>query len=172
MSVFYLGLGSNVGERLQHLQRARTLLGDLGGLLGWAPVFVSEPWGDVHQPPFLNTVLVLQTACRPFRLLRKLKQIECRLGRSFTRRWGPRVIDLDLLEWDGPEIRSAVLTLPHPLLAQRLFVLKPLQAVAPGFRLRSGQRVEQLVGLLDRPNACECYAMFPIVTISKELHTK
>ncbi len=145
---YWIGLGSNVGHRLNQLQLARDRLLAFGQVEKQSPIFCSKPWGGVSQNDFFNAVLVFHSSLRPFRLLRKLKHIELQLGRIKTQRWGPRSIDLDILEWNGEIINTEILTIPHPFLEQRLFVLEPLAVVDRDFRLRSGLRVDQVLSRL------------------------
>ncbi len=144
MMKYYVGLGSNLGTRLKNLQTARRGLEKLGKVVRQSPVYESQPWGKTDQPVFLNAVLILESPLRPFRLLRKLKHLEMELGRIRTERWGARIIDLDLLQWEGAAVHSAILQIPHPYLEARSFVLKPLYDVEPRFVLPSGKKIEQI----------------------------
>ncbi len=144
MMKYYVGLGSNLGARLKNLQAAKRALKNLGSVVGQSSVYESQPWGKANQPVFLNAVLILKSPLRPFRLLRKLKRLEMELGRYRTERWGARIIDLDLLQWEGAAVYSTILQLPHPYLEARSFVLKPLYEVAPRFVLPSGKKIEQI----------------------------
>ncbi len=140
---YFIGLGSNCGDRLTNLQRACRALERFGVVVEKSAIYETEPWGVEEQQKFFNAVLVLETNLRPFRLLRKLKALELALGRKRTFVYGPRVIDLDVLEWDGAEVHSSVLHIPHPHLLQRAFVLVPFSDIEPDFRLRNGQTVVQ-----------------------------
>lgn len=131
--IAYLGLGSNLGDRASSLQAALAALAAAPGIrvLRCTPFRSSEPWGDADQPDFLNAVAELETSLRPHALLGVVKGIERELGRRPTRRWGPRVIDLDILTWGNERLRSATLTIPHPHLLDRSFVVEPLAELAP-----------------------------------------
>ncbi len=140
---YFIGLGSNCGDRLTNLKKASRALERFGKVVKKSAIYETEPWGVEEQNKFFNAVLILETNLRPFRLLRKLKALELALGRKRTFVYGPRVIDLDVLEWDGPQIHSSVLHIPHPHLLQRAFVLVPLSELEPEFRLCNGQTVAQ-----------------------------
>ncbi len=133
MVLSFLGLGSNLGDRLRYLQRAYLALRGADGLcdLRPSPVYETAPVGLTSQPAFLNMVLELQTSHSPEELLRVALEIERRLGRRRTVRWGPRVIDIDVLWYGGREVHGPELTVPHPRLLERPFVLVPLADLAP-----------------------------------------
>ncbi|HRY29619.1 MAG TPA: 2-amino-4-hydroxy-6-hydroxymethyldihydropteridine diphosphokinase [Elusimicrobiota bacterium] len=130
-----VGLGSNVGRRLDFLRRAtRSLRGTSGvRVRRCSPVYETSPVGP-RQRKFLNAVVVLRTSLSPDSLLKTLKRIERELGRRRRRRWGPREIDLDLLFFGALRKRTKSLTVPHPRWMARKFVLRPLSDVAPRFR--------------------------------------
>src|ERR671932_2732065 len=119
----YLGLGSNVGDRLANLRAAAELL----PVVARSSVYETEPQGEVlDQPDFLNAAVEIETALGPEELLDVCKDVERRLGRDFgVVRHGPRVVDVDLLLLGDIEYRSARLTLPHPEVYTRRFVLEP-----------------------------------------------
>lgn len=127
----YVGLGANLGDRLKSLHRAMVGIQALGHLAACSSVYETMPWGDVHQPRFLNLVCALDTALDPARLLNELKRLERQLGRRPGPRWGPRVIDLDILVYGTERLGTDTLVIPHPRLAERAFVLVPLAEVAP-----------------------------------------
>ena len=133
----YVGVGSNQGARPALIDAAVTLLGATHGvvLVAVAPAIETEallPPGDpTPQPRYMNTVVAIDCAFGPDELLARLKSIEAQLGRTDTRKWAPRPIDLDVLLF-GAEVRSALPPLvPHPELHRRRFVLEPLAAIAP-----------------------------------------
>ena len=134
----YIGLGSNQGHPVAQLDLACAALGGLPQSRLWliSPYYVSAPVGRRAQSPFVNAVAVLETTLAPMALLRALARIEAAHGRRRgRRRWGPRPLDLDLLLYGARRIRTARLTVPHPRLQQRAFVLRPLCEVAPISRL-------------------------------------
>ncbi len=143
MSRVHIGLGSNLGDRLAHIAAAIERLDALDGteVHAVSHVYESEPWGQGGQPHFANAVAVVDTHLEAPQLLGVLTEIETELGREPGPRNGPRVIDLDLLlagedEWDTPE-----LTVPHPRMLEREFVVTPLLDVDPHVRLPDGSRV-------------------------------
>jgi 2-amino-4-hydroxy-6-hydroxymethyldihydropteridine diphosphokinase len=129
----YLGLGSNLGDRAGYLRRARENLAPEVKLLRASSVYETPPWGYSDQPAFLNQVVEVQTDLEPEALLAKLKGIESELGRVKNFRYGPRCIDLDILFYEHCVYQSERLTIPHPSLAERAFVLVPMNELAPNF---------------------------------------
>lgn len=127
-----IALGSNLGDRAFFLREARSHLARLEGvkLLACSWVYETQPVGPVGQGPFLNAVLQIDSTLGAMALLEKLLDIERQLGRERTVRWGPRLIDMDLLLYGDEVIDEAQLTVPHPQLAQRAFVLVPLAEIA------------------------------------------
>ena len=140
---WFLGLGSNLGDRRSFLAAALREIGSLPRTVvtGLSSVYLTDPVGKVEQPPFLNQVVEVTTVLAPRALLEATQEIERRLGRERSERWGPRNIDIDLLWYDGPAIREAGLEVPHPRLEERRFVLEPLAELAPHLRLPSGLTV-------------------------------
>jgi len=132
MAIAYLGLGSNLGDRRANLYAARTGLPPAASVLRASGIYQTEPWGYLEQPAFLNQVLEVETSLPPANLLAALKRLEAGLGRQATFRYGPRLIDLDILLYDNLVINQPDLVIPHPQLAQRAFVLVPLAELAPG----------------------------------------
>lgn len=135
MPLAVLALGSNQGNPKQNLDRAVRELAALGQVKETAPYILSKPEGYDAQPDFVNTVLTLSTPYQPADLLRKLKELEQKMGRTPTFKNGPRVIDLDILFYDDQVIfdADALLFVPHPRLHEREFVLKPLSYILPDF---------------------------------------
>jgi len=131
MPVVFLGLGTNLGDRAANLAAARQQLGAKLALIRASSVYETEPWGYREQPAFLNQALQAETDLSPQRLLRLLKRLERRLGRTRTFRYGPRLIDIDMLFYDRTVINSRRLQIPHPRLPERAFVLVPLAEIAP-----------------------------------------
>jgi 2-amino-4-hydroxy-6-hydroxymethyldihydropteridine diphosphokinase len=141
MAVVYLGLGSNLDDRTQHLVRACAVLHHHPAVevVAVSSLYRTAPVGVTDQPWFLNAVAQLHTTLRPAALLAVTQATERRLGRVSTRRWGPRCIDLDILLYDGVEAHTPYLTIPHPRLHERAFVLEPLAELAPDLRLPTGE---------------------------------
>ncbi len=130
-SRIYLGLGTNLGNRWSNLLRAIEGLRSFVTVDALSPVYETEPWGYAQQPPFLNMVLTGRTHLSPHELLAALKQLERDLGRRPTFRYGPRIIDLDILFYENLCMDTPDLTIPHPRLHERAFVLVPLANLAP-----------------------------------------
>jgi 2-amino-4-hydroxy-6-hydroxymethyldihydropteridine diphosphokinase len=142
MTLAYIGLGANLGDREQAIRRAAELI----GARRLSTIIETEPWGVTDQPPFLNAVAELETELRPRELLDELLRVERELGRVRDgRRWGPRAIDLDLLLYGEETIEEPGLSVPHPHLAERLFVLEPLAELAPALVVPGRGRVDHLL---------------------------
>lgn len=122
----YVGLGGNLGDRDAQLDAALGELGELGAVRRTSRRYRSAPVGYLEQPEFLNQVAELDTALAPRALLAALQEIEARLGRAVSFRNAPRVIDLDILLYDDVVLDEPGLQVPHPRLAERAFVLRPL----------------------------------------------
>lgn len=127
----YIALGSNLGNRLENLNAALLALQPEVRPLDCSPIYETPPWGILEQPRFLNQVLKADTDLGPEELLQHLKSVEAELGRQESIRNGPRVIDLDIIFFDDLVLSSPALTIPHPRLEGRAFVLVPLAQLAP-----------------------------------------
>lgn len=140
----YLGLGANIGDAESQMCCAVRKLGNLEAsrLCRVSSLYLSEPVGIVDQPAFLNAVVEIETSLSPFDLLDSCLAIEESMGRRRTVRWGPRVIDIDLLVYDSVNMKTAKLTLPHPRIGERAFVLAPLAELAPTIELSAGVTVQ------------------------------
>jgi len=129
--VIYLSIGSNVGDRLLNLQNAVTSLAPKVQSVLQSSIYETGPWGYADQPAFLNQAVKAETYLDPNDLLVLLKEIEVSMGRQETFRFGPRLIDLDILFYDELVLDTPKLTIPHPRIAERAFVLIPLAEIAP-----------------------------------------
>jgi 2-amino-4-hydroxy-6-hydroxymethyldihydropteridine diphosphokinase len=129
--IIYLALGSNLGDRLANLYAAVEALAPEVRVLAESGIYETPPWGYTEQPAFLNMVLKAETRLVPPVLLKHLKDIEARLGREESFRYGPRKIDLDILFYSELMYADASLVIPHPRLHERAFVLVPLAELAP-----------------------------------------
>ena len=135
--IVWLSLGTNKGELLYVLKVTyRSLQRISQGTLKMSSLYKSEPWGYKDQPPFINQVIGLQTSLSPLALLQYLQSIEHRLHRKREIHWGPRTIDLDILDWPGERWIGSKLTLPHPLIHKRRFVLLPWVEVSPNHQIQ------------------------------------
>lgn len=132
MTTTYLAIGSNLGERVDNLRRAVAMLAPEVTLLAASPLYETAPAYVVDQPRFVNGALKVATDLEPGDLLAKLKSIEQAVGRRPGLRYGPRVVDLDILFLGDTVLAEPDLEIPHPRLAERLFVLRPLADIAPG----------------------------------------
>ena len=131
--IAYLGLGSNVGDRGEYIEQAIFLLSKTPGIKirKKSANYETEPEGNSDQPQFLNAAIEVQTMFDPYKLLSVLHETENALGRERDVEWGPRTIDLDILLYDDQIVSDDKLQIPHPLLHERLFVLKPLSEIVP-----------------------------------------
>jgi 2-amino-4-hydroxy-6-hydroxymethyldihydropteridine diphosphokinase len=127
-TVAYLGLGTNLGNRRRNLSAARRRLRQKGArIVRQSSVIETEPWGDADQPRFLNQVVEVEWAGTPRRLLATAKEVEREGGRKPTRRWGPRVIDIDILLFGDDHVSDGDLQIPHPGIKDRQFVRESLR---------------------------------------------
>lgn len=135
MAIAYLGLGSNLGNKRHNLIKAAALLAERAGdILALSSFYETAPWGFVSDNSFLNAAMKLETTLSPLELLETTQEIEKELGRtekSNSSDYQDRVIDVDLLLYDDQILQTPVLTLPHPHLHERRFVLEPLAEIAP-----------------------------------------
>jgi 2-amino-4-hydroxy-6-hydroxymethyldihydropteridine diphosphokinase len=134
----YLGLGTNLGRRARNLSAARRRLRQRGArILRQSRVIETEPWGVADQPRFLNQVIELEWPGTARQLLKAAKEVELEGGRTPTRRWGPRVIDLDILLFGSERINQRDLVVPHPRIGEREFVQKSLRDLGVIFPTKS-----------------------------------
>jgi len=145
-----LSLGGNVGDKAGTLRRALAALAAEPGieLEAVSRFYRTAPWGKTDQDWFVNACALIRTDLAPETLLERVKAIEVRLGRTPTEHWGPRVIDIDLIAYGDLAFASPRLTLPHPELFNRAFVLVPLAEIAPE-RVIAGRRVAEAAAHLD-----------------------
>lgn len=146
----YLALGTNLGDRIANLQAARDALPPPVNILRTSPVYETPPWGFERQPAFFNQVLETKTQLGAVDLLAYLKELETRLGRTLTFQYGPRLIDLDILLIGDAVMDLPGLVIPHPRMAERAFVLKPLADLAPDLTHPvSRKTIREMLGALD-----------------------
>lgn len=133
MSVIaYIGIGSNIGDKKANCRRAIELLKQAGTVTAVSSLYYTEPVGYREQEDFINAVAAVETEQSPEALLEACQAIEQEMGRTRTLRWGPRIIDLDILLFGNAVVDEPDLVIPHPLMASRRFVLAPLAEIAPG----------------------------------------
>jgi 2-amino-4-hydroxy-6-hydroxymethyldihydropteridine diphosphokinase len=149
MAEALIGLGGNLGDVATTLERALERL-EAGGarVLARSSNWQTPPWGVTDQPAFVNACVLVETALGPRALLDLCLATETALGRRREMKWGPRVIDLDVLDYDGREVDEPGLRLPHPHLAERAFVLVPLAEIVPD-RVVAGARVRDHLAKID-----------------------
>jgi 2-amino-4-hydroxy-6-hydroxymethyldihydropteridine diphosphokinase len=152
MAEALLGLGGNVGDVRATLDEAVALLADGKAvkLLARSSDYATPPWGVTDQPPFVNIAIAVETTLSPRALLDRALNVERALDRDRTRerRWGPRTIDIDLIAYDDLALEEPRLTLPHPRLFERAFVLVPLAEIVPD-RVISGVRLRDALARVD-----------------------
>ena len=134
----YLSLGTNLGNRNENLSRAQALIGrEVGTVVSASDIIETEPWGFESSNRFLNMAVKVETTLQPLEVLHTTQEIERKLGRtqkSVNREYHDRMIDIDILLYDDLVMNTPELTIPHPLMYQREFVMKPLAQIAPEVR--------------------------------------
>ena len=152
MTEAWLGLGGNVGDSRAILDRAVTLLCDGKGvrLIARSADYRTPPWGFKYQPPFINLCITVETTLSPRELLARAQEVEQQLGRdrAHEKRWGPRTADIDIIAYGNLTIDELGLTVPHPRLFERAFVLMPLAEIAPDLVI-GGKNVRQAAAAVD-----------------------
>lgn len=129
----FLALGTNLGDRFENLETAINSLPPDILVQKRSSVYETPPWGFEDQPAYLNMVLQAETGFSPWKLLKTLKKLEGGMGRKHTFRYGPRLIDIDILFYDQMNLEQSGLVIPHPRIAERAFVLVPMAEIAPNF---------------------------------------
>jgi 2-amino-4-hydroxy-6-hydroxymethyldihydropteridine diphosphokinase len=151
VTLAYVGIGANLGPREETLRRAVDLLGRADGVevVGVSELRETDPVGVVDQPPFLNGAVSVETTLSPRALLDLLLEVERSLGRVRGERWGPRVVDLDLLVYGIEVLDEPGLHVPHPRLHERRFALEPLAEMNPELEIPGRGTVSALLAALD-----------------------
>jgi 2-amino-4-hydroxy-6-hydroxymethyldihydropteridine diphosphokinase len=144
-----LGLGSNIGDRLAHLQGAVDALADAGRVVAVSPVYETDPVGGTQQADFLNAVVVVDTDLTAHALLDLAHATEARFARVRDQRWGPRTLDVDVVAIGDEVIDDSEIVVPHPRAAERAFVLVPWSAVDGNAAFPDGRRVTDVLAGLD-----------------------
>jgi 2-amino-4-hydroxy-6-hydroxymethyldihydropteridine diphosphokinase len=142
---YYIGLGSNIGAREEYLISAINELSGIGVVENKSAIYESEPFGYKNQQNFLNAVCILHFDKDADILFGQLKEIEMNLGRTESVRWGPRIIDLDIIDRDGETVETDNLKIPHPQMNNRNFVLIPLADIEPGYKDRNGLGIKRMI---------------------------
>jgi 2-amino-4-hydroxy-6-hydroxymethyldihydropteridine diphosphokinase len=143
----FLGLGSNMDNPEAQIEAALAAIDRLPTthLLRRSPIYGSKPWGPVEQADYLNMVAEISTQLEPLALLKRLKRIEKEQGRVLGEKWGPRPIDIDILLYGDRHIEAEGLTVPHPRMWERAFVLRPLADLAPDLERTEGVPINELL---------------------------
>lgn len=129
-----LGLGSNEGDSKSTLKNAYNILqSEIGKTVSISSFYTTQPWGNLNQPDFINSVIVLETAHCAKKCLLIIQNIEKKLGRIRTQKWGKRILDIDILFYDDLILKNHNLTIPHPQIENRKFVLQPLVEICSNF---------------------------------------
>jgi 2-amino-4-hydroxy-6-hydroxymethyldihydropteridine diphosphokinase len=151
LSRTYLSLGSNLGDRKAYLQQATNALSQLPqtSLINTSSIYETPPWGLKEQPAFLNLCVALDTLLAPKALLNACLKIEKSAGRERDIRWGPRVLDIDILTYGEVQLHEDGLTLPHPEMLNRAFVLMPLNEIAPELKLENKLKQLDTTGIIN-----------------------
>lgn len=146
-----VALGSNLGDKVANIDRAIALLTSEGDirLVARSRNYVTDPWGKTDQDWFVNAAIAVETELSPRDLLVRCKDIEQRMGRVVIERWGPRIIDLDLLVYGDVTMADEDLVLPHPHIGARAFVLAPLMDIAPDLII-GGRSVRSMYAAVDK----------------------
>jgi len=147
-----VALGANIGDKVANVERARGLLTTAGDgrveLIGSSRIYKTPPWGITDQDWFVNSCISVRTDLDPNTLLRRCLDVEEAMGRRRTEKWGPRLIDLDVLVYEDRQIETEDLMIPHPHITERAFVLVPLCDIAPKLVLK-GRTVDEWAGAVD-----------------------
>ena len=133
METVYLLLGSNLGDSSNYLRIARAEISQIGQIQSTSSIYKTKPWGKTDQPDFLNQGVELKTGLSPHDLLTRILEIELKLGRDRTEKWGPRIIDIDIIFYGNQIIETPKLSIPHPRTHERAFALTPLFEISPNF---------------------------------------
>ena len=146
----FLSLGSNMGDRLEYLSKAIDKIAKIQGcnILNKSRVYETEPWGYENQEAFLNLCISIETSLSPYELLESLQTIELELDRVRKIHWGPRTIDIDILLFDDIICEDDKLTIPHPRMSERAFVLIPLYDIEKNLII-DGIKLEDLINKID-----------------------
>ncbi|HJO90628.1 MAG TPA: 2-amino-4-hydroxy-6-hydroxymethyldihydropteridine diphosphokinase [Anaerolineales bacterium] len=157
-----LGLGSNLGERFDNLTSAIKALTPEIMVQTISPTYETQPLYVTQQPEFLNLLVRATTTLSPISLLDSIQALEVELGRKPSVRFGPRIIDIDIIDYDSLILNLESLTIPHPRMHERLFVLRPLINIVPNWiHPRTGKTVQQLIDGLSDPGIVKKYIHAP-----------
>lgn len=141
----YLGLGSNIGDAKSHVKEAISSIAQSGNikLIKSASFYLTKAWGHTDQNDFINTVVLITTRLTPIQLLKSMQKIENDMGRERKEKWGPRIIDIDILLYHDFVVNQQQLKIPHPYLTHRSFVLAPLFEIKPQLMIPGHGKLEK-----------------------------
>jgi 2-amino-4-hydroxy-6-hydroxymethyldihydropteridine diphosphokinase len=145
----YLLLGSNLGDRIDNLLLARNFIKDFSSIITTSSIYQTQAWGNTHQPDFLNQIIEVSYNSSPHQLLVNVLTIENNMGRLRSEKWGPRIIDIDILFFGQIVVTDKNLKIPHPEIANRRFTLLPLEEIAPEF-------IHPVLGKTNKQMLTEC----------------
>ncbi|MEN6357238.1 MAG: 2-amino-4-hydroxy-6-hydroxymethyldihydropteridine diphosphokinase [Armatimonadota bacterium] len=153
----YLGLGANLEDNIANVHKAIAMVDAHEGctVSAVSSIYITKPVGVIDQPDFANAVIRVETTLDPYELLDICNKIEDEMGRKRTIRWGPRVIDMDILLYEGVNIDEERLSIPHPRMMERAFVLVPLAEVAPDMELPGSISAREAANNIDRAGIIE-----------------
>ena len=150
----YLSLGSNMGAKVTNIKNAVEAIGAIEGIevIKTSSLYATEPWGKKDQEGFINAAVEIVTSLTPGQLLERLQEIEIKMGRQRSEKWGPRIIDIDILLFGDEVLESRKLTVPHPHMRNRLFVLIPLDEITSAIRFPDdGKDIKEVLArVIDR----------------------
>jgi len=143
----YIGLGSNLGNKSKNIQNALDFIANIEGvnIKRLSSLYLTAPWGRTDQDDFINQVIEIETNLSALNLLHRLQDIEIKLGRQRIGKWGPRIIDLDVLLYGEETIHLEELQVPHPYLLERLFVLIPLAEIDAELEFPDGTKIREVL---------------------------
>jgi 2-amino-4-hydroxy-6-hydroxymethyldihydropteridine diphosphokinase len=157
-----IGIGSNIGDPIKNVEEGMDRLTEVGKIIAKSSLYRTKPWGEVlDQPDFINAAAIIEVDCQPMQLLTQLLSIEKSMGRERRLRWGPRIIDLDILTFGNITVNEPNLTIPHRYLYERAFVLAPLSEIDSSYleafnSLPTASRNEvKLVKNIITPSICD-----------------
>lgn len=146
----FISLGGNIGDPSITIEDALSNLSARRGIVVTtrSPFYLTPPWGKTDQAEFINACATLRTTLTPQQLLKTCLDVETSMGRKRSDRWGPRIIDIDILTYGDEAVSEENLVIPHPYIAERAFVLVPLRDIAPDFTL-NGTHIDTMISKLD-----------------------
>ncbi|MBM3412281.1 MAG: 2-amino-4-hydroxy-6-hydroxymethyldihydropteridine diphosphokinase [Bacteroidetes bacterium] len=149
MNLVYLLTGSNLGDRIENLNKAAQLINEKAGkLMACSKFYQTSPWGPLEQPDYINQALLIETPLSPSSLMERLLSLEEKIGRIRTLKYGPRVIDIDILYYGSEVINTPLVQVPHPAVQNRRFALIPLEEIAPNYiDPITGKTISQLLAV-------------------------